>query len=57
MLMKLIIQKINQEMQVSKENHSGSIATNLTTVGEMAGQNSFVGTDDKNQSYTYGIDA
>jgi hypothetical protein len=54
--MKLIIQKINQEMQVSKENHSGSIATNLTTVGEMAGQNTFV-TDDKNQSDTHGIDA
>jgi|TARA_B110000285_G_scaffold172229_1_gene192895 hypothetical protein len=57
MLMKLIVQKINQELKVSKD-HGGSIATNNTTFGELAGQNTFV-TDDKNQNDcdTYGIDA
>ena len=51
--MKLIIQKINQEITVPKE---GSIPTNLTTLAEMAGQNTFV-TDDKNLSDTHAIDA
>lgn len=57
MLMKLIVQKISQEIQISKD-QGGSIATNHTTFGDLAGQGTFV-TDDKNQNDgdSYGIDA